>query len=92
MSTDQGTAVLLLDGGRQLAAEADLRKDGAGSWSGTLAFPASAKAPELLNLAEGALRIGGRDGKFVRPDTADWIGTPDGQIRIRIDGNGDAPF
>lgn len=92
MSTYKGTAVLLLDDGRQLAAEANLRTDGAGSWSGTLVFPESAKTPDLLNLTEGTIRIAGRDGKFLRPDTSDWVGSPAGQIRIRILGNDDAPF
>lgn len=92
MSTHRGTAVLLLDDGRELTAEANLSKDGAGTWSGTLAFPAGAKTPGLLNLTEGVLRVGGRDGKFIRPNTSDWLDSPAGQVRIRIDGNGDAPF
>jgi hypothetical protein len=92
MNTHKGTALLLLDDGRQVATGADLSKDDAGTWSGTLTFPAEAKTPGLLNLTEGALRIGDRDGKFIRPDTADWIGSPAAQIRIRIEGNGDAPF
>lgn len=92
MSTHRGTAVLLLEDGRELAIEANLNKDNNGTWSGTLAFPAEAKTPGLLNLTEGTLQIAGRDGKFIRPDTADWIGSPAGQIRIRIEGNGDAPF
>lgn len=92
MTTHRGTAVLILEDGRELAAEVNLSKDGAGSWSGTLTFPAGAKTPGLLNLTEGALRVDGQEGKFVRPDTSDWIGSPAGQIRIRIEGNGDAPF
>lgn len=92
MTTHRGTAVLLLEDGHQLAAEAHLSKDDAGSWSGTLTFPAAAKMPGLLNLTDGTLRIAGRDGKFVRPDAADWIGSPAGQVQIRILGNGDAPF
>jgi hypothetical protein len=92
MSTHRGTAVLLLEDGRELTAETNLSKDGAGNWSGTLAFPAAAKTPELLNLTEGTLRTASRDSKFLRPDTADWIGSPAGQVRIRIIGNDDAPF
>lgn len=92
MTTHRGTAVLLLDGGRELTADANLTKDSAGTWSGSLTFPAGAKTPGLLNLADGTLRIGDRDGKFVRPDAADWLGSPADQIRIRIEGNGDAPF
>lgn len=92
MSTHRGTAVLLLEDGRRLEAEANLSKDGAGNWSGTLVFPAAAKSLGLLNVTEGTLLVGDRDGKFVRPDISDWIGSPAGQVRIRIDGNGDAPF
>lgn len=92
MTTHRGTAVLLLEDGRELAAEANLSKDGAGSWSGTLAFPAAAKTPGLLNLTDGTLRVGDREGKFVRPDTADWLNSPAGQVRIHILGNGEAPF
>lgn len=92
MTTHRGAAALLLEDGRELTADAYLRKDIRGSWSGTLTFPAEAKTPELLNLTEGTLRVGGREGKFVRLDTSDWIGPPAGQLRIRVDGNGDAPF
>ncbi|MER6492741.1 hypothetical protein [Streptomyces griseorubiginosus] len=92
MNTHRGTAVLLLEDGTELAAEASLSKDSAGTWSGTLAFPAAAKTPALLNVADGTLRVGEREGKFVRPDTSDWIGSPVDKVRIRIDGNGDAPF
>lgn len=92
MSTYRGTAVLLLEDGRHLEAKADLIKDGAGSWSGTLVFPAAAKSLNLLNVTEGALRVGDREGRFVRPDASDWIGSPVDKVRIRIEGNGDAPF
>lgn len=92
MTTHRGTTVFLLADGRELTAEANLTKDGVGTWSGTLTFPAAAKTPGLLNLTDGTLRIAGRDGKFIRPNAADWIGSPAGQVRIRIDGNGDAPF
>jgi hypothetical protein len=92
MQTYRGTALLLLDDDRQIAAGADLRKNDAGSWAGSLTFPAEAKTPELLNLTEGTLRIAGRDGKFNRLNTSDWIGSPAGRVRIRIEGNGDAPF
>lgn len=92
MSTYRGAAVLLLEHERELAADAYLRKGLSGSWSGTLAFPAEAKTPELLNLTEGRLCIGDCEGAFIRPNTSDWIGSPTDQFRIRIEGNGDAPF
>jgi hypothetical protein len=92
MTTHTSTATLLLDGGRELAATASLAKDGEGTWSGSLAFPVAARMPELLNLTEGRLRVGDRKGAFVRTDTSDWLDSPAGLFRIRIDGNGDAPF
>lgn len=91
MNTHRGTAVLLLDG-RELTAVANLSKDSTGSWSGTLSFPASARTPELLNLRHGQLRVDGLDGKFDRLDTSDWVGSPNGQLQIKIMGNGEAPF
>lgn len=92
MSTHRGAAVLLLEDGRELTAEANLAKDDAGSWSGMLVFPVAAKTPDLLNLRHGRLRVVGREGKFDRLDTSDWVDSPAGQFRIRIEGNGDAPF
>jgi hypothetical protein len=92
MNTYKGTVLLLLDVDTQLATGADLSKDASGTWSGTLTFPAAARTPELMNLVTGTLRISERDGAFVRPDTSDWINSPIGQFRIRIEGNGDAPF
>jgi hypothetical protein len=92
MTTYKGTALLLLDVDTQLAAGADLSKDASGTWRGTLTFPAEGRTLELMNLVTGTLRISGRDGAFVRPDTSDWVASPAGQFQIRIDGNGDAPF
>ncbi|GGV45538.1 hypothetical protein GCM10010245_71260 [Streptomyces spectabilis] len=84
--------ILLLDGDERPAAAGDLRRDEAGSWGGSLAFPVEARTPHLLNLTEGRLSIRGQEGSFVRPDTSDWVNSPTGQFRIRIEGSGDAPF
>lgn len=92
MTTYRGTAVLLLGEDDRPACSTDLTKDDRGSWSGTLIFPSAARTPQLLNLTEGRLSIHGREGAFVRPDTADWVHSPTGQFRMRILGNGDAPF
>jgi hypothetical protein len=92
MNTYKGTSLLILDVDTLLPVGADLSKDASDTWSGTLTFPAEARTPELMNLATGALRISGRDGAFVRPDTSDWVGSPAGPFQIRIEGNGDAPF
>lgn len=92
MTTHTSTALLLLDGGRELETTASLAKDGDGSWSGSLTFPVAVRTSELLNLTEGRLRVGDREGAFVRADTSDWLDSPAGLFRIRIDGNGDAPF
>jgi hypothetical protein len=91
MSTYRGT-VVLESADSKPAGSAVLSKDDAGSWSGTVSFPSSARTPELLNLAEGRLSIHGREGAFVRPDQSDWVNSPTGHFRIRILGNGDAPF
>jgi hypothetical protein len=92
MNTYKGAALLILDVDTQLATGADLSKNASGTWRGTLTFPAEGRTPELMNLATGTLRISGRDGDFVRTNASDWLDSPVGQFRIRIDGNGAAPF
>jgi hypothetical protein len=93
MTTHKGPAVLLLADGRQFTAAADLSKDDSGSWRGTLTFPTEARTPELINLREGWVRINERDGAFVRSESSSaWAANPVGTFRIRIEGNGDAPF
>lgn len=90
MSTYKGTALLLFDDDRQVAAEANLRKDGNGTWGGRLAFPSSAWTPELRNLTEGRLRITGRDGRFLVTNAPGVL--PAQLYWLEITGNGDAPF
>ena len=92
MNTYSGIARVLLADDFVAKAAADLSKDDVGTWRGTLTFQAAVRTPDLLNLTEGTLRIDGSDGKFVRPDTSDWANSPMGLFRIRIEGNGDAPF
>ncbi|WP_267880795.1 hypothetical protein [Streptomyces sp. 142MFCol3.1] len=43
-------------------------------------------------MSAGRLWIHGREGEFVRPDRSDWVNSPTGHVRIRILGNGQAPF
>ncbi|WP_318201021.1 hypothetical protein [Streptomyces sp. SCL15-4] len=93
MNNHLGDAVLCLDDGRLLSVNADLSKDGSGTWGGTLfATIGAAATSDLANLTEGTLLIGNRTGAFVRRDTSDWIDSPDGEFRLCIEGNGDAPF
>jgi hypothetical protein len=92
MNTYMGSALLILDVDTQLATRAALSKDASGTWRGTLTFSAEGRTPELMNLVTGTLRISNRAGDFVRPNTSDWVGSPAGQFRIEIEGNGDAPF
>ncbi|MFE4818651.1 hypothetical protein ACFRFU_19890 [Streptomyces sp. NPDC056704] len=92
MTTYKGAALLLIDDGRQFTGEADLSKDASGTWCGVLAFAGEEHVPALLNVREGRVRIDGRDGAFVRPDISDWAASPRGPFRMRIEGNGDAPF
>ncbi|MEU0344620.1 hypothetical protein ABZ092_38210 [Streptomyces bobili] len=84
--------MLLLGDGREMDTAADLSKDETGTWSGTLTFPAEGRTPELLNIAEGRIKIGGSEAAFVRPDTSDWTDAPGGHFVIRVQGSGAPPF
>jgi hypothetical protein len=91
MSTYDGQAVLVTEDGTEVAVTAKLHGDSQG-WSGTLETPAHRKR-DLLNLTTGRLRIKDKgEGAFVRPDTSDWIDSPASLFKMRIMGNGDAPF
>ena len=90
MTTHRGTAVLLLDAGRELAAKAHLGKDGSGSWGGRLTVPPEVRTPELLNLQEGRLRINGQEGTFVK--THAEMEPLSMRFWMEIEGTGDAPF
>ncbi|PAZ15695.1 hypothetical protein CLM62_12930 [Streptomyces sp. SA15] len=95
MSTHRGTAVLLLEDGREFDVAADLTKtilNGRTIWGGTLSVPDQSKPIELMNLQQGIVRIGGAEGAFNRTDISDWLDSPAGLFRIRVEGNGDAPF
>lgn len=92
MSTYAGTAVLLLDDGRQFDAAASLSKDASGTWNGTLAFHDQALAPVLLNVDSGHILVNGRPGEFIRPDRSDWTVNGGDPFVIRILGSGEAPF
>jgi hypothetical protein len=62
-------------------------------WAWTVFAPLGAAATaDLANLTEGTLAIGKRAGAFIRPDTSDWIDSPEGEFQLCIEGNGDAPF
>lgn len=92
MNTYRGDATLILDGGRELPVAANLVKNAVGDWHGTLAVLDQSKPIEMVNLQQGTLRVAAGEGAFVRRDISDWLDSPAGQFRIRIDGNGDAPF
>ena len=92
MRTLREAAALVLEDGHELTADAYLHKNISGSWWGTLTFPAEAKTPALLNLAEGRLRFGDREAAFIRTNTSDWLDSPAGHFRILVEGSGDAPF
>jgi hypothetical protein len=93
MTEHLGDAVLCLSDGRMLGVGANLSKDDSGTWGGTLfARIGAAATTDLANLTEGTLLVGNRTASFIRPDTSDWINSPDGEIEMRILGNGDAPF
>lgn len=92
MNTYRGDASLITDGGRELPVAANLVKNAAGSWHGMLTVPDQSKPIEMVNLQQGTLRVADGKGEFVRRDISDWLDSPAGQFRIRIEGNGDAPF
>jgi hypothetical protein len=93
MNQHLGDVILCLSDGRMLGVIASLSKDGSGTWGGTLFAPVGAAATSNLdNLTEGTLQIGNRTGAFVRPDTSDWLDSPEGEFQLSIEGNGDAPF
>jgi hypothetical protein len=92
MNTYRGDASLILDGGRELPVTANLVKNAAGTWHGMLAVTDQSKPIEMVNLQQATLRIADGEGEFVRPDVSDWLDSPAGQFRIRIEGNGNAPF
>ncbi|KAB1146844.1 hypothetical protein F7R91_14810 [Streptomyces luteolifulvus] len=90
MTMHRGTAVLLLEDGRELAAQVALSKDGSGSWTGRLTVPPEARTPEILNLQEGRLRINSREATFVK--TYAQMDAPSLRYWMEIEGTGDAPF
>lgn len=92
MTTYQGTAVLLINDGRQFDTAADLTKDSSGSWRGTLTFRDESLVPVLLNVDDGHLLVDGRPGEFIRPDRSDWTVNSGSPFIIRILGSGEAPF
>jgi hypothetical protein len=93
MNTYKGAATLWLCDGRQFTANADLRKDAAGSWDGTLVFHGGDEHfPVLVNVRDGVLHVAGRYADFVRPNISDWTVTSGNPFLMRILGNGDAPF
>ncbi|WP_405673300.1 hypothetical protein [Streptomyces sp. NBC_01530] len=92
MTTYQGRAVLLVDDGRQFYTTADLAKDAAGTWQGTLAFHDEALVPVLLNVDSGHVLVDGRPGEFIRPDRSDWTVNGGSPFVIRVLGSGEAPF
>ena len=95
MNNYRGDASLILDNGRAFPVAADLAKTILGGrtvWSGTLSVPDQSKPVEVMNVQQGSVRTPHGEGKFIRQDISDWLDSPAGQFRIRIEGNGDAPF
>ncbi|MER6484103.1 hypothetical protein ABT264_11245 [Streptomyces virginiae] len=95
MNSYSGPAVLITDAGREYPVTANLASHPSGlrtSWEGTLSVPHSSQPAEMVNLQAGKIRIGQREGAFIRPDIGDWLGSPPGTMRISIKGSGDEPF
>jgi hypothetical protein len=95
MSTYQGDAAVILGNGRELQVAANLHTMRVGlrtTWGGSLRSPRDSTPIELFNLTSGTLRIGDREGAFLRPDISDWTADPTGTFRMIVEGNGDSPF
>ena len=91
MNAYSGPCVVIIEDETEVAATADLRHYRNGlrtDWRGTLA-PAPDGLKRVLNLTEGILRMpDGREARFVRPDTSDWVTNN----QLSIIGQLDAPF
>lgn len=92
MTTYKGPAVLLAEDGRKFDTEADLSKDSAGTWQGTLTFHDATLFRTLLNITDGHVLVNDQPGEFIRPNTSDWAANPTGPRVMSILGSGPAPF
>jgi hypothetical protein len=92
MSTHRGASTLVTDHGTEIRAGADLKSTGS-TWGGYLTIDTE-NWDIVKNLWSGRIRLpNGTEGAFDRPNretTPPNFDLP--MFRIRIEGNGDAPF
>jgi hypothetical protein len=87
----RGACTLIVEDGAEISAGADLKKSTIG-WGGYLTVGAENIAA-VLNLWSGRIRLSnGNEGAFDRPNRETAPVRTDLPFRIRIEGNGDAPF
>ncbi|MEV6174867.1 hypothetical protein AB0L99_42515 [Streptomyces sp. NPDC051954] len=92
MDIYKGASALIADDGVEIRAGADLKATGT-SWGGYLTIDGQ-NWDIVKNLWSGRIRLpNGTVGAFDRPNRSEKPPTsPDLPFRIRIEGNGDAPF
>lgn len=92
MSTYRGASTLIADGGTEIRAGADLKANDR-SWGGYLTIDGR-NWDIVKNLWSGHVRLpDGTVGAFDRPNRSETPpASADLPFRIRIEGNGDAPF
>ena len=92
MNTYRGASTLIAESGTEIRAGADL-KAADGSWGGYLTIDTE-NLDVVLNLWSGRIRLpSGSEGAFDRPNREAVPPRPElPMFRIRIEGNGDAPF
>lgn len=91
MNTYRGASTLIVEDGAEIRAGADLKKSPTG-WGGYLTVD-SENIKTVVNLWSGRIRLAnGKEGAFDRPNREPAPVRTDLPFRIRIEGNGDAPF
>lgn len=92
MNTYGGPVVVITDDGAETTVTASLRKDHTGTWSGILTTAVQDDWNSIRNLMQARLRLpDGSEGAFIVPDLPGPF-TPGTGGRLRVGGNGDAPF
>ena len=91
MKTYRGASTLITEDGTEIRAGADLKGDET-AWGGYLTIDTE-NSTLVMNLWSGRIRLpSGAEGAFDRPNREAPPNPTLPMFRIRIEGNGDAPF